>query len=248
MTLAAVEVQSSLRSRLSPPSRRHAATRRGKKSLADLAYARLEDMIVTLKLAPGSIMTEGNLSRRIHIGRTPMREALQRLQTRRLVTMLPRRGVMVSEISIVDHFALLETRRALDRLIAVKAARRATPEQKQALRRTGRMMTTAAAAGDMREFMRLDAEFDRLLESASRSPFAVEASVPLHAHCRRFWYSYRHNGDIARAAHHHAVLMKAVTDGNETAAGSASDTLIDYLEEFARAVLDIPGDGRKDMA
>jgi DNA-binding GntR family transcriptional regulator len=218
-----------------------------KQSLADQAYMRLEEMIVTLKLRPGTILTESALSRRIRIGRTPMREALQRLQVQRLVSTLPRRGVMVSEISIVDHFALLETRRVLDRLISAKAARRATPDQKEALRKAGRLMVKAASAGNMSEFMRHDAEFDRVIEAAARCTFALEASFPLHAHSRRFWYLYRHTGDIVRAAHHHAVLMEAVARADEAAAAAASDELIDYLEEFARTVLDIPAE-KKDKA
>jgi DNA-binding GntR family transcriptional regulator len=208
-------------------------------SLADEAYARLEEMIVTLELGPGSVFSEADLSRKVRIGRTPLREALQRLHAHRLVTTLPRRGVEVCGINIVDYLALLETRRVLDRLVATKAARRATPEQRRALGTTARAMAVAAAQGDMTEFMRLDTSFDWLIEAASRSAFALQASVPLHAHCRRFWYLYRHNGDLPRAAELHAAMMNAVASGDEDAAGAASDALVDYLEEFARAALDL---------
>jgi DNA-binding GntR family transcriptional regulator len=211
----------------------------GRLSLGDEAYIRLEEMIVTLELQPGSVFSESDLSRKVRIGRTPLREALQRLQAQRLVTTLPRRGVVVSDINIVDYLALLETRRVLDRLVATKAARRATPEQRRALEKTAQAMAVAAARGDMAEFMRLDTVFDRLVEAASRSAFALQASVPLHAHCRRFWYLYRHNGDLPRAAELHAAMMNAVAAGDEAAAGAASDTLVDYLEEFARTALDI---------
>lgn len=220
--------------------RLRAAEANGKPSLADAAYARLEEMIVTLELQPGSVHSEGDLSKRIGIGRTPLREALQRLQSQRLVTTLPRRGVVISEISIVDYFALLEARRVLDRLVATKAARRATPEQRAALTGTARALEQAAAAGDMAEFMRRDTEFDQLVEVTAHSAFALQASVPLHAHCRRFWYLYRHNGDLPRAAELHSGLMRAVADGDEEGAGAASDALVGYLEEFARAALDLP--------
>jgi len=211
----------------------------GARSLADKAYRRLEEMIVTLALQPGSVLSEGALSKRIGIGRTPMREALQRLQSQRLVTTLPRRGVMVSEVNIMDHLTLLETRRVLDRLVATKAARRATPDQRSALTTIATEMQKAAARGDLAEFMRLDTEFDRLVDSAARSVFALLASFPLHAHCRRFWYLYRHTGDIQRAAGLHAALMQAVAAGDEERAGNASDALVAYLEEFARAALDL---------
>jgi DNA-binding GntR family transcriptional regulator len=208
-------------------------------SLADEAYMRLEEMIVTLELQPGTVFSETDLSRKVRIGRTPLREALQRLQVQGLVTTLPRRGVVVSDINIVDYLAVLETRRVLDRLVAAKAARRATPEQRRMLEKTAKAMAVAAERGDMAGFMRLDTGFDRIVETASRSPFALQASVPLHVHCRRFWYLYRHNGDLRRAAELHAAMMHAVAAGDEQAAGAASDALVDYLEEFARIVLDL---------
>ena len=222
--------------RKSPPRARPA---RGRMSLADEAFLRLEEMIVTLELQPGGVFSEADLSGKIRIGRTPLREALQRLQAQRLVTTLPRRGVVVSDINIVDYLALLETRRVLDRLVAMKAARRSTPDQRKALEKTAKAMAVAAERGDLAGFMRLDSGFDRLVESASRSAFALQASVPLHAHCRRFWYLYRHNGDLRRAAELHAGLMQAVAAGDEQGAGAASDALVDYLEEFARTALDL---------
>ncbi len=208
-------------------------------SLAEEAYVRLEEMIVTLDLPPGGVFSEADLGRKVRIGRTPLREALQRLQAQRLVTTLPRRGVVVSDINIVDYLAVLETRRVLDRLVAMKAARRASPAQRRMLEETAGAMQAAAAAGDMAEFMRLDNGFDRLVESASRSAFALQALVPLHAHCRRFWYLYRHSGDLPRAAELHAAMMRAVAAADEQSAGRASDALVDYLEEFAKTVLDL---------
>ncbi|HXX64891.1 MAG TPA: GntR family transcriptional regulator [Bacteroidota bacterium] len=208
-------------------------------SLAEQAYNRLEEMIVTLELPPGSVVSEAELSRRTKIGRTPLREALQRLLVQNLVTMLPHRGMMISGIDVADYLALLETRRVLDRLVVTKAARRATPEQRRNMRAISGAMSEAATTGDMASFMRADREFDRLIESASRNTFALQASVPLHAHCRRFWYYFRHNGDLKRAARLHAALMQALADGDEEAAAEASDGLMDYLEQFARSALDL---------
>ena len=95
-------------------------------SLTDRAYADLEEMIVTLQLAPGSAVSELELASYLGIGRTPIREALQRLARERLVTIVPRRGIFVSEINVTSQLRLLEVRRELERLIARSAARRAT--------------------------------------------------------------------------------------------------------------------------
>ena len=88
---------------------------------------------MTLKLSPGAIVSEKALAERIGIGRTPIREALQRLTRERLVTILPRRGIMVSEINVKSQLRLLEVRRELERLISKRAARRATEDETKSM-------------------------------------------------------------------------------------------------------------------
>jgi DNA-binding GntR family transcriptional regulator len=206
-------------------------------SLADKAYQIIEEMIVTLQLPPGTVFSEADLVNKVNIGRTPLREALQRLANYRLISVLPRRGMIVGDINISDHLALLETRRVLDRLVASRAARRATSEQRDQLRECARSMEKAALDGNLTEFMSLDREFDQILGTASRNLYAAQVCTPLHSHCRRFWYYYKHNGDLTQAAQLHESLMNAVAEGDVEKAESSSDKLIDYLEEFAKGVL-----------
>src|SRR5205085_12697101 len=103
-------------------------------SLTELAYVHLEELIVTLKLAPGRVVSEGELSTLTGIGRTPIREALQRLAREKLVSILPRRGIVVPEINVGSQLKLLEVRRELERLIARSAARRATDAERERFR------------------------------------------------------------------------------------------------------------------
>ncbi|MFQ5651743.1 MAG: GntR family transcriptional regulator [bacterium] len=209
-----------------------------KRSLADQAYQRIEEMIVTLQLPPGSHFSEGELSERLGIGRTPIREALQRLAAAGLIAALPRRGIFVTEINIGEHVALLETRRVLDRLIASRAARRARTDQRLDLRRCAAEISEAAARSNLTEFMRLDRRCDQILEAACHNRSAVRACAPLHTHCRRFWYQYQENGDLAQSAALHAQVMCAVADGDENKAAGASDQLLDYLDKFIRVALE----------
>ena len=83
-------------------------------SLTDRAYAEIEEMIITLRLAPGSAISESELSAHLGIGRTPIREALQRLARERLVSIFPRRGIIVTEINVASQLRLLEVRRELE--------------------------------------------------------------------------------------------------------------------------------------
>lgn len=207
-------------------------------SLAEQAYDRIEAMIVTLELPPGLVFSESELSQQLGIGRTPTREALQRLVADRLVIALPRRGMMVSEVNIAEQLTLLETRRVLDRLIVTRAARLVNEAQRNQLQSLAAAIRGTAMAGDPATFMRLDRECDDILERAARNPFAVRACAPLHAHCRRFWYYFQQAGDLAEAAGLHGDLAGAVASGDEAAAGAASDRLIDHLEVFTRAALE----------
>lgn len=209
-------------------------------TLADQAYRQLEERIVTLDLSPGTTVSVSDLSARIDIGRTPLRDALQRLADARLVEILPRRGVRVSDIRLRDHLALLETRRALDRLVARRAARQAASLDRGAFEACATAMAEAAQAGRLDEFMRLDQRFDEMIIETARNPFAAEAVIPLHTHCRRFWYKFEAHGDLRRSAQLHEQLMHAVAQGDEARAADASDALIDYLDAFTRSVLERP--------
>lgn len=207
-------------------------------SLADQAYDLLEARIVTLALPPGAVLSEAALRAELGLGRTPVREALQRLAADRLVRILPRRGMLVAGINLADHLALLDTRRVLDRLIAERAARNATAEQRTDLRQCATRLAAAAQAADLAAFLRQDQVADRLLAAAAQNPFAADAVRPLHTHCRRFWYAYRAQGDLAHSASCHTDLLQAVVSGAVAKAGAASDALVDYLVTFTRTPLD----------
>lgn len=207
-------------------------------SLSDRAYRRLEEMIVTLQLAPGSVVSESALSKRLGIGRTPIREALQRLARERLVVVLPRRGIMVSEINVSTQLRLLEARRELERLIARRAARRASDAERLRFREIADGMAEAARKNDDIAFLRLDHEFNRMTLEAARNEFAAGAMTLMQGLSRRFWYiHHKEVADLPVTARLHAEIARAIAAANEAAAGQASDKLIDYVEECARATV-----------
>ena len=102
---------------------------RNDETLTERAYRQIEELIVTLELAPETILSEQSLAQQLSIGRTPIREALQRLARDGLVVILPRRGILVSQINLKTQMRLLEVRRELERLMARSAAERATSEE-----------------------------------------------------------------------------------------------------------------------
>ena len=207
-------------------------------TLTEKAYRALEEEIVTLRIAPGTVVSEAILSRRLGVGRTPVREALQRLAREGLVMILPRRGIVVSDIDPVRQLRLLEARREIERLLARCAARRATPEQRARFREIVAGMDLAGAENDDIAFMRLDQAFNALVLEASGNEFAASAMNLMNGLSRRFWYMhYRQAADLPLAARLHAAIASGIADGDTSAAGNASDSLVDYIEAFARKTI-----------
>jgi len=208
-------------------------------SLTERAYRRLEEMIATAVLPPGAILSEASLSQRLGIGRTPIREALQRLAREKLVTVLPRRGIMVSEVNVRTQLRLLEMRREIERFIARTAARRATPEERARLLEIAAGMDAAAAAGDRIAFMRRDGELNALSMAAARNEFAEAAMAAMAGLSRRFWFIHqRQVADLGPTAGLHAEVARAIAAGDEAAAAAAADRLMDYVEAFTRTTIE----------
>ena len=219
-------------------SARRAPVRPRPRSLTDEAYARIEELIVTLRIAPGEAVTEVSLCERLGIGRTPIREALQRLAREHLVTVLPQRGYLVSDIDVKRQLRLIETRREVERLIARSAARRATPEERRRFGRLAEQFEAAAARNDDLAFLRADKEFNDLALQAARNEFAAGAMGLMHGLSRRFWYQhYQQAADLPIMARLHAAVARGIADGDPPAAAAALDALLDNIEAFARATV-----------
>ncbi len=205
-------------------------------TLTDLAYTRLEEMIATLLLAPGEFLSEQVLAETVGLGRTPIREALQRLAREGLVTVLPRRGVQVTPIDAREQLLVVEVRRELERLICRSAAARATGQQRAAFAAIADGLDRAGRANDALEFLRLDRELNLLMLDAAHNAFAVRTMQLLAGLSRRYWYqNHRDTADLPLCARLHAAQARAIVAGDPDAAAAASDTLMDYVAAFTKA-------------
>lgn len=208
-------------------------------TLTDKAYKQIEELIVTLRFAPGAVLSEAALAKELGIGRTPIREALQRLAREGLVVILPRRGVLVSEINVKTQLRLIEVRRVIERLIAHGAAERASDAERIEFQAIADGMEEAARSNDELLFMRLDRRFNILEAKAARNEFAARSIGLMHGLARRFWYMhYKEVADMPLAARLHADVARAIAEKSPDKAAAASDRLIDYVEDCTRAALD----------
>ncbi|MEA5097629.1 MAG: GntR family transcriptional regulator [Burkholderiaceae bacterium] len=204
-----------------------------KKSQAKKAYEIIEEMIVGLKLKPGARVSEKYLSELLGLGRTPVREALQRLATEGTVVIAPRAGIVISEIDIADQFRLIEVRRELERIMAGRAALLVTQEERIQFTALASEFNQVAEASDENAFITTDREFNNLLASTARNKYALLAMSAIQAQTRRFWYLYfKKFGDLPKVSRLHANIALAIASGNEKGAKKASDELIDYVEEY----------------
>jgi len=209
-------------------------------TLTEQAYRLIEEQVVTLRLKPGDVLSEQMLSATFKIGRTPIREALQRLAREGLVTILPRKGILVSDINPRTQLLVLEVRRELERLLSRAGSERATKEQRRQFLELAQGMDRAAKSNDDIAFMRLDRELNALMIEASHNDYAGRSMKLLQGLSRRFWYMhYREAADLPLCARLHANQARAIAQGDGEAAARASDKLMDYVENFTRATVSV---------
>jgi DNA-binding GntR family transcriptional regulator len=156
------------------------------------------------------------------------------------VTIVPKRGIFISDLNTQKQLRVLETRRELERLICKKAAKRANPEERKELERLAKDFRKAAKEKDDALFRKADKELNDLTILAARNEFAAAAMSPLHGMSRRFWFGNFHQfSGVTEMANLHGALASAIAKGNEAEAGQALDDLIDCVENLTRKTFSV---------
>ena len=198
-------------------------------SQSQLAYFALERRIVTLQLKPGALVTEKQLIELAGHGRTPVREAIQKLAWQGLMQVRPRVGLQIALIRPEDHADIMTVRRQLEPVAAGLAAAHASGPQRQAFLNCAATMNAAAVSGDIVAFLSADKEFDVLIEQACPNRFLSAALEPLQTHSRRLWFSQATLEKLDRAVSLHVAVIRAIQQRDGPAAEAAMVGLIGYL-------------------
>ena len=187
-------------------------------TLGEKAYGEIRAMIVRLELAPGDVLREGDLQALLGIGRTPIREALQRLAREHFVSVIPRRGMFVAGIDVGELSLLFETRTVLEPYAARLAAARGTHTHWTAM--ADALATTATAADDQ-ALMAIDRRCHEIMWDAAGNRFLLDTLDTLYAQSDRLWHLYLADvADMAHAVHEHRDILDALRDGDgDRAAG-----------------------------
>lgn len=193
------------------------------------AYLALESLIVTLKLRPGALVTEKQLIEMTGQGRTPVREAIQKLEWQGLIAIRPRVGLQITQIEPGDHAQIMQTRRQLEPLAARLVAQFATEDDRASLRECAQTMTDCAISGDLIRFLDGDKAFDEVMERACPNRFLTAALAPLQTHARRLWFSNASLDRMDRSIDLHVKVIRAIQQADEKAAEAAMINLMEYL-------------------
>ncbi|MGB8860306.1 MAG: GntR family transcriptional regulator [Ilumatobacteraceae bacterium] len=161
-------------------------------SLSERAYAEVRRMIVRLDLAPGDVIREEGLQEHLGLGRTPIREALQRLVRDQFVTVIPRRGMYVSSIDVGDLALLYETRAILEPYAMRLASARGTAETWDAM---AEVLEQAHPESSPVDLLAIDRRCRELVWAAADNRFLTDQLDMLYAHSDRLWHLYL--GDVA---------------------------------------------------
>jgi DNA-binding GntR family transcriptional regulator len=143
-------------------------------SLADQAYVRLREAIIRVELAPGTLLREDDLTQRVGVGRTPVREAIQRLHRDGFVTIIPRRGTLVSEINITDLAAIYEVRARLESWAARLAAERAGADERHEAEGLIAELAALDPADGYQGLLTLDRRIHRFAYACTKNEFLAE--------------------------------------------------------------------------
>ncbi|TFD84800.1 GntR family transcriptional regulator [Cryobacterium serini] len=210
-----------------------------KRSLADVAYERIRDRLLTLDIQPGGLLNDDELAKDLGVGRTPVREALKRLELDRLVVSYPRRGTFATRVEVTDLAFISEIRMQLEPLAASRAARVATASAREQLQKVMHAVEAFdASAASVVETLRLDASVHRGIYAAAANPHLEDVLIRYDNLATRIWCMVLDRlPDLSRHVREHLDLLRAVIDGDEAGAANLARIHVSGFEHAVREAL-----------
>ena len=201
--------------------------------LREVVFRTLRKEILEGELHPGERLMELHLADRLDVSRTPIREAIRMLELEGLVTMVPRRGAFVSDISAKSLIDVLEVRRALEELAAELAAKRISKEQLRKLEEAVAMFEKRIREGDINEMARADEEFHYVILEATGNAKLMQLLAGFREQMYRYRAAYlRHESVHEELTEEHRSILAALSSHDEKAAVKAMREHIDRQQAF----------------
>ena len=201
--------------------------------LREIVYEELKRQILIGEIAPGTRMMEVELADEMGVSRTPVREAIRKLEKECLVSIEPRRGAYASDISIKDIVDVMEVRQDLEGMAAGLAAIKATKEEKEALKKATEEYRRAVETGSIDEIIKWDEAFHKRVVSCSGNKTLIQLVSQVQELALRFRYIYY--DDFSRfegQPMEHKDIVDAIISGDAEKARRSADEHISRLKEF----------------
>ncbi|MEG0947070.1 MAG: GntR family transcriptional regulator [Comamonas sp.] len=199
------------------------------------AYGLLHERLTTLVYRPGEYLNTAVLMSDLAMGRTPINHALHRLGNEGLIQIIPRKGVMVSPLSIDDALHMIDVRLVNEKLCLKLAAKNITKAEIEQLRSINLAYNKAVANRAVAEVMSLDGMFHEVLATASRNPVLIDVLRVLHARSQRFWaISLSSGGHMTEVQNEHELVVDALEQGDSELAQQA---ISDHVLSFRNALI-----------
>ncbi|MGO4286937.1 GntR family transcriptional regulator [Bosea sp. TAB14] len=208
--------------------------RRNRLNFFELAYERIESMLIDCQLKPGRLLTMQDLQDLTGFGRTPVHHAVNRLAADTLINIRPRHGLQIAPIDLARERVLLKLRGDLERFVARLAAERAGPTHRNQMLHMARLLRDRREELTLAEFNSLDRRIDQMILAAAGEPFLEHTLRPLHTIFRRIGFihhSYmpgQHNLD--GTIDHHLALLNGIASSQAERAIAASEKLIAFVD------------------
>jgi len=213
-----------------PKARRKPATKGG--SLAALAYEQIKEKILTLHFLPGQYLNEGALCALLNSGRTPVHQALQRLELEGLVEIMPRKGVIVQPDSISEILKILDSRSTVEADLARNAAERSTPKDAEELKALAREGYGNGNPTDIDTFTVGDRLFHEKFAQMAGNPVLSDFARTLHERSIRYWYLHLwQTMDTKATIRQHATIADMIAKRDGDGAAKAVREHIESLRE-----------------
>jgi len=211
----------------------------GDLTASDRAYHAIRELIVTLELPPGAVVSERKLMESLGLGRTPVREALRDLARERLVEVYPRRGMFVSGVDVGDIAGLSEVRFVLESQAARLAAERRNDADKGATEALlGELARDAEDYRTERQLIELDQRLHRHVYRCTHNPFLAATLEEYYVLTLRIWFLALDRVErLDDAVREHRELLEAIRDGNPDGAEVVMRAHVRGFEQAIRAVL-----------
>ena len=204
--------------------------------LSAVAYERIEELFVSMRLAPGAFLRTQDIQALVGIGRTPVHQAIRRLSAETLMEIRPRNGLRIAPIDLARERHLAVLRRDLMRFVIEAAMRNLSSNDRARIHDLRRRLTDDSGTMGVDRFNEIDKAFDVLLIQASGERFLDRTLRPLHAIARRTGYLHLTQisgaDGLARTIERHMVIMEGVVSGAAGTVRTACDDLVAYAVEL----------------